>query len=64
MLNKTCTWIGKNHAIPSFSDRKKLSAKKQDSGLAGMRRVTQPPHIAGPLAQIFQYVTIIPSRLV
>jgi hypothetical protein len=29
-----------------------------------LRRVTQPPFIAGPLAQIFQYVTINPSRRV
>jgi len=28
------------------------------------RQVTQPPNIVGPLAQIFQYVTIMPSRRV
>jgi len=34
--------------------------KYQDPGRM-LRRVTQPPHIAGPLAQIFYHVAIMPS---
>jgi hypothetical protein len=60
MLNKICTWPsfakasegkdGKKCAIPSFSGRKKSSAK--ESGQVDrpeLRRVTQPPFIAGPI---------------
>ena len=49
------TGICKNCAVPSFSDRKKSSAKT--SGLLvrpELRRVTLTNSTAGPLAQIFQ----------
>jgi hypothetical protein len=62
MLNETFTRTAKSAPYPpctvtafwlKYRDRDRMR-----------RRVTQPPHIAGPLAQIFQYVTIMPSRRV
>jgi hypothetical protein len=46
---KTCTRTAKTRAIPSSSDRVINSSQNQDPFSAGMRRVTQPPFIAGPL---------------
>jgi hypothetical protein len=52
--NQVCTWTAKTRAIPSLH-RDKLPAPPeagyQDSARM-LRRVTQPPHIAGPLANI------------
>jgi hypothetical protein len=64
MLIKICTWP--SFAAPSLklwsvSDKASegKDGKNQDTPpMAG----TQPPHIAGPLAQIFQYVMIMLSR--
>ena len=60
-FDKTCTWICKNHAIPSSHPRLR-SASPGHGGTAFRlkyqdrdrmrRRVTQPPHIAGPLGDI------------
>ena len=60
MLNKTCTWTSKTRAIPSLH-RDSFLAKVPSRvlGTARMlRRVTQPPHIAGPL-----YVTRYPRNI-
>jgi hypothetical protein len=49
MLNKICNMTAKTRAISSFSGRMKSSAKEPGSARC-LRRVTQPPFIAGPLA--------------
>ena len=50
MLNKICTWTAKTRAIPSLH-RDNFSAKEPGSARC-LRRVTQPPFIAGPLGGI------------
>jgi len=56
MLTKLCTWTAKTRAIPSLHrDPPAGGAKVPARQLAGarvLRRVTQPPHIAGPLGTI------------
>ena len=47
MLNKICTRTAKTRAIPSLH-RDHFTAKVPGSARC-FRRVTQPPHIAGPL---------------
>jgi hypothetical protein len=65
MLNKICTWTAKS-APPSRSARRgtayppctvtALWLKFQDRDRM-LRRVTQPPHIAGPLCTIYHVLT-------
>jgi hypothetical protein len=52
MLNKLCTRTAKSAPYPPFPANDKL---QPDLGILlwpELRRVTQPPHIAGPLAGI------------
>ena len=51
MLNKICTWMAKTRAIPSLHRDSFLAKVPAPStrGARCSRRVTQPPHIAGPL---------------
>jgi hypothetical protein len=44
---KICTWMAKTRAIPSLHRDSFLAYR--DRFVAVLRRVTQPPHIAGPL---------------
>jgi hypothetical protein len=50
MLIKTLYPDGKNHAIPSL--HRDSFVAYRDSFVVVLRRVTQPPHIAGPLGVI------------
>jgi hypothetical protein len=61
--NKICTMTAKS--TPSLSCHRDNFPAKVPGPVAGwLRQVTQPPFIAGPLAHIFQYLTISPSHRV
>ena len=58
MLNIICTWTAKSAPYPPCTVTA-FWLKYRDSAQC-LRRVTQPPHIAGPLAHIFGAVRLSP----
>jgi hypothetical protein len=61
MLNKICTWTAKSAPSPPFSAERNLSPKTGTVDRPELRRVTQPPHIAGPLV-VSLYPELIPRN--
>ena len=61
VLNKICTMTAKSAPYPPCTVTA-IWLKYQDSTRC-LRRVTQPPHIAGPLAQISKIETVSPRAL-
>ena len=52
MLNKICTRTAKSAPYPPFPASDALYPDSGCESPAGMRRITQPPHIAEPLVKM------------
>jgi len=58
MLNKICTRTAKSAPYPPCTVIRQLAELKYLDSARMLRRVTQPPHIAGPLAKMKNVVLI------